>query len=244
MSNELVKKEEQKAKALLSQGVSEEENKDLATLDSGRFIPSLSIAYSMSKSVSDGIARPGEFVYAGKESLGKKIEIIVLDYRFHATHTNKETHAAEKHCYHLRTNPVRLRDDQEYKDFCNSVPTQTHNLKKGADLLCYIVNNGSFGLFFCKASLEKFSNTLYKNSMPGARSQIVTTELAEWKGKKWYNLLMEPTGRAATQSDSTIPGLDKSINIPLDTLVEMKKKFDDPLAGTSVAEEDAFETDR
>lgn len=192
------------------------------------FTPYLSIAYPTSESVDSGIATPGDFVFDGKKCLGKKIEVIVADFRLHLSIWNNVTSSTDSDCYSASNDPQRGKSP-EFLAFKNQVVSANCKLNEGIDLLLWIPSVNSFVVIYLKNTTYDAFAPIYTSGKGGRLVQMSTRSIiAKKSNKKFYVIDAMSLNRALTGSPcKDLPGLNITcdINIPNDFAVTATKNF-------------------
>jgi hypothetical protein len=202
------------------------------------FTPSLAIVYAVSKAFTEHKITPGTFALGGSTALGEIVQLIWVDYRFRVSTKNAE-HKMVSTCYHLRSNPARVENDKEYMDLWKN-PPEGLRVDEGVEALVYLPESKTFAILYLKNGLRKYSKVLQQYSA-GGRVVNILAEPANYKGKHYYNLKIQPTNLAIVNCKLNETGLRKEVVIPESLLTEAVDRFNKPPKVESV---DAEEDDR
>jgi hypothetical protein len=209
------------------------------------FLPYLGIAYGTSGSVTNGLARPGEFVFEGKTSLGKSVEVIVADFRLHLSVWDDVLNQTESDCYASSNDPQRGKS-AEYLAYKNQTLSGKKKLHEGVDLLLWIPSVNSFAVIYLKSTTYDSFAPIY-NAGRGNRLVKLTTNqgVSKKSGKVFFTISAVALDRAVVGSVLSVPGVNivSDIAIPRDFAVAAVKKFKD-VTSTEVSSETNNVSDR
>jgi hypothetical protein len=208
------------------------------------YLPYLGIAYGTSQAVVDGIATPGDFVFEGKRSLGKKAEVIVADYRLHLSVWDNDANSTISDFYDLRTNPNRGKNEA-YVNYQKQQLSANCKLHEGIDLLLWIPAVNSFAVIYLKSTTYDSFAPIYNAGKGGRLVQISTRQgVAKKTGRKFYLIDAVSLNHALEGSGYSIPGIEIAcdISIPKDFIVAASKSFN-TVESTEVSSESGA-TDR
>lgn len=192
------------------------------------FIPYLNVAYGLSEIVTSRKAMPGDFVLGGQIVLGQKIQIVVADYRLHASIWNDIKKSTEGDCYHLSNDPRKIQEDPEWVNFNNQKISVGSKLQVGVDLLAWMVEQNTFAIFYMKNTLYSSFENIYKSSKGGRAIELVTrSQTSKKSGNLFFLIDSTPLNRAITGSVWNIPGISINcdISIPADLFQDAIVKF-------------------
>lgn len=241
--NEVATKEENTQVVPTDMFQTEITQEDEANLSSGnKWITSLSIAYPMAPMVQEGKARPGEFVFGGKEALGNSIDVIVFNLRHHIAYQDPNDGYKQKEHFYFKRGQGDIKKNEGYKEFCRNLPSGM-KLLEGPDVFMYIPSLCQFAVFYMKQTL-KYSASDLLNAGQGGRLVNISSVLTKGKKHNYYTVSSVPKGQAASNSTIKDPAIQKNINVPMDKFVEFCDLFDNPNRGVEFAEQDAAKFER
>ena len=213
MSNELALNDPM---ALINRGVENPEELNTEGLSSSlTFLPDFALAYAISKTVTvKGIARPGEFTLGGQTSLGKKVEVVPLDFRRHLGY-QKDDYSYEAEMFHF-SDMGDVRDNEEYTQFRDNCPKNLE-LVEGVDLLLWLPEQRVFCKMFLKKTTVKYAKQIVDDGI-GGRVLEISTEVQSKGSKTWYNINVVKTQKALL--GSKLQAVDACVELPIDKFQE------------------------
>jgi hypothetical protein len=209
------------------------------------FLPYLGIAYGTSDSVMNGLARPGEFVFEGKTSLGKSVEVIVADFRLHLSVWDDALSQTESDCYAASNDPQRGKS-AEYLAYKTQTLAEGKKLHEGVDLLLWIPSVNSFAVIYLKSTTYDSFAPIYNAGRGNRLVKLTTNQGVSKKTKRtFFTISALALDRAVVGSGLSVPGVNivSDIAIPRDFAVAAVKKFKD-VTSTEVSSETNNVSDR
>lgn len=205
----------------------------LVEVSSSDWVPMLTIGYAISDVVAKGIAKPGEFILSNRSSLGSKIEVICFDYRVHAVVMDKDKQSSESEIFVGSDWKQSLQLHPQYAAFIAQKIEGNKELQEGADLFMYVPSVNSFVGFYCKKTLAKFADPIFRASRGGLLVELTTLLRVNKTGnRKWYDIDIKPTQRAVV--GSSLPGVTADIGIEEGMFMKYFKMFKEPKAGPEI----------
>lgn len=202
------------------------------------FLPYLSIAYGTSNAVLEGKATPGDFVFEGKTSLGKAIEVIVADYRLHMSVYDNDNNCTVSDCFAARNEGNVVVKPSNWETFAVQAIPEGQKMNDGIDLLLWIPQVNSFAVYFLKGTTYDSFAPIYNSGRGGRLVQVTSRPIKTKKGKTIFVIDAAALNRAIEGSPLQIPGVDIAcdVTIPLEFMKASRTKFRSPV-NTEVSEE-------